>query len=181
MGAAWSPLGHEIAFVSGDQTSNHWWIRIVPAEGGTLETIYAGNEIGINIRSLTWNTAGTHIAFIETDISSAERYIKIIERDTGDVIDTMLTGQYQLFRVDWARQGVDTLVFDDEWTESIYTIDIDTGSVETVTEGLNPCWSPDNSDLAFRTTGRKPTLVKYDISTGDITDLKGGSNQGWRR
>jgi Tol biopolymer transport system component len=179
--AAWSPLGDEIVFAHGDQTSNHWWIKSVPATGGPLTTIYSGNEIGINPRGLTWSSDGSQIAFDEVDIVSEEHYIKIIDRATGTVTHTLVEGQYSLYRLEWARQGVDTIVFEDEATETIYTIDIDTEVVEPVTAGLNPCWSPDNTCITYRTTGRKTDIYKIELSSGDTTKLARGLMPNWRR
>ena len=179
--AAWSPLGDEIVYVAGDQTSNNWWIRTIPPTGGTPETVYEGLEISINLRSLTWNSDGTRIAFIETEMSTGDRCINIIERTTGTVTHTLLKGLYALAGVDWAR-GIDTLAFSAEDPEITYTMDIDTETPIPVVEGKLPSWSPDNTKLAYMTLGRKGGVSTIDLATGGTTELaKGGQMPEWRR
>jgi Tol biopolymer transport system component len=178
--AAWSPLGDEIIFATGDQTSNHWWINSVPPTGGPITTVYAGNELGINPRSLTWSSDGTRIAFIEDTLWTEECYIKIIERATGSTTHTLVFGQYEIRTVDWARQEVDELVFTDELTETIYILDIDTETVESVATGYQPCWSSDNLYVAYRSTGRKTNIYKIELSSGATTKLASGFSPSWR-
>jgi Tol biopolymer transport system component len=182
-GVSWSPLGDEIAFVSQDRTSNTWWIKTVPADGnGPIEILYSGNEIKTHFYTTSWNSAGTHIAFPEKTIHTHDYFIKIIERATGIVTKTIFMGDCPMGRVEWARQGTDVLVFENANTGTISTIDINTEAVDLITTGRWPCWSPDNTHLAFTSTGKKASLVKYEISTGDITKLAGGViRYDWRR
>jgi len=179
--AAWSPLGDEIVYVAGDETSNNWWIYAIPAEGGTPQMVYEGNEIGINLRSLTWSSDGTRIAFIETEMSTGDKCIKIIERATSTVTHTLLKGLYDLGGVDWAR-GLDTLVFFAEGPTMIYTMDIDTETPIPIVEGKSPSWSPDNTEFVYVTSGRKSEISIFDMTTGETTKLtKGGGMPDWRR
>jgi Tol biopolymer transport system component len=179
--AAWSPLGDEIIYVGGDDTSNNWWIYSIPANGGTPEIIYEGNEIDINLQSLTWSSDGTRIAFIGTEMSTSEKFIRIIERATGTVTHTLLKGMYDLFMIEWAR-GPDTLLIHASGPTMIYTMDIDHAIPTPIIEGKLPCWSPDNSEFVYMFTGRKGGIGIYDLSTGETNKIaKNGEWPDWRR
>jgi Tol biopolymer transport system component len=189
--AAWSPLGDEIAYVVGDDTSNNWWIRVVPAEGGPIETIYESYEMAINLKSLTWSSDGTRIAFVATEgpgdpVPPRDDYIAILERATGTVTHTLLKGQFEYLWIEWAR-GLDTLIMSAEVPSPtrIYTVDIDdpTPVVVLDEDGTVPCWSPDNTKFVYRITDRrKPAIGIYDLTTGEIDRLVNADGiPDWRR
>jgi len=183
--AAWSPLGDEIAYRVNPPGDPGERIDAVPATGGDSYTIYTSPDgFGIG-RSVTWRSDGTQLALIGIEISAGAdgKSIIIVDRATGTVTDTLLTGQFDFTRLDWA-QGLDILAFHDMSTSMIYTVDIETGTSVPVTEGAAPSWSPDNSKLAYIEPGRQPRFNKIstvDLDTGEITRLASGINPDWRR
>jgi WD40 repeat protein len=189
-GAAWSPLGDEIAYASRTDPpspetgglSNK--IFVVPASGEDYQVIYTGPDGTTGIRSPTWSSDGTRIAFGEDEMSTGEDYIKIIERETGDVTHILMKGLFTSYSsfgiIDWANQNSDILVFHSGGM--IYTVDIDSGSPVEVVEGNGASWSPDNSKIVYVQPGRKPKISTYEFATGDITALvNGGTRPDWRR
>ncbi|MFQ6107434.1 MAG: TolB family protein [Thermoplasmata archaeon] len=182
-GAAWSPLGDEIAYMVriSDTESG---IDAVPATGGTPYRIYTSPDgFGVLAGSdVTWRSDGSRLAFISVEISVA-RSIMIIDRATGTVTHSLLTGQFHFSGLDWA-QGVDSLIFDDGNSGMIYTVDIGTETAEPVVTGSLPSWSPDNSKIVYQQqlNRRKHKISTYEFSTGDITPLaKGPARSDWRR
>ncbi len=191
---AWSPLGDEIAYnirIWGTDTHPTMdKIDGVSATGGTPYNIYTAPEgHAIDISSgLAWSSDGTRLAAVGGEVAAGLEgmSIMIIERATGVVTHRLLTGQYNFAGLDWARQGVDKIVFHDSkpygW---VYTVDIETESVDAIVQGGNPSWSPDNSKIVFF----QPTIEKvklgikiYEFSTGELTTLlNDGRVPDWRR
>jgi Tol biopolymer transport system component len=185
--AAWSPLGNEIAYASRHATSNNWWIKVVPADGGPIETIYETHEMEINLDSLTWSSDGTQIAFEATEgpgfPSPRDHYIVILERATGTVTHTLLKGMFRDIWIEWAR-GLDTLLISTMEPYGIYTVDIDDPTpVLILEEGNVPCWSPDNTKFVYRKTERRKTVIAvFDMETGETEKIgRAGSLPDWRR
>ncbi len=179
--AAWSPLGDEIAYMY-HLPGDTWKIDAVPATGGTPYNIYTTPEGHALTNGIAWSSDGTEIAAVGGEISAGAdgKSILIIDRDTGAVTNTLLTGQYGFKGLDWARQGSDMLVFY-EWS-TIYTVDIDTETVSQVVEGYRPSWSPDNSKIVYLQAGRKPKIGTYEFGTGEITTLSDyGTRPDWQR
>ena len=182
---AWSPTGDEIAVERHPNFVGPRTIFVVSPEGGPVETIYS-QPYGVGIlRFATWNSDGTRLAFWEAAYSVYS--IKILDRASLEVTHTLLEGQFSApFGLDWARQGVDTLVFANE-AESptrTYTVDIDTEEVTSLVDGNTPTWSPDNSKVAVRTMkGQRQHFVSsYDIESGELTQLaRGGYGPDWKR
>jgi Tol biopolymer transport system component len=185
-GAAWSPLGDEIAFATRTDPpspetgglSNK--ILVVPVTGGDYEVIYTAPDGSTGVKSPTWSSDGTRIAFTEVEMSTGDRCIKVIDKATGATTHTLVKGQFYIEWVDWARQDSNTLAFYD--AGMTYSLDIDSGTPNPVLQGIMPSWSPDNSKILYRQTGKKDRLCTFEFSTGEITPLNnGGTLPDWRR
>jgi Tol biopolymer transport system component len=178
----WSPLGDKIAFPEVPDGPGQDELRVVPATGGESQTIYTSPTGFTMINSPTWNSAGTHIAFIERDTSNGHFWIKVVDTQSGLTTHEFDMADYYIERVDWARQGSNILAFYDASPAMIFTMDIDTETIEPVTNGIAPSWSPDNSGIVFQEAGRKPKISIYEFSTGEITGLtSSGTLPDWRR
>ncbi len=180
--AAWSPSGNEIAYNARLWNPvNVWKIDAVPATGGEPYTIYTSPEgYGISSgTSIAWRSDSTQFAFVGGEIAAGSdgMSILIVDRATGGVVRTLLTGQHPE-RFDWA-QGIDVLAF--ECGTIICTVDIDTETIVPVVAGFGPSWSPDNSKIAYQQPGRTSTICIYEFSTGNIVTLAKGQQPDWRR
>lgn len=188
--AAWSPNGDEIAYnhriYATDTHPTIDKINAVSPSGGTPYNIYTAPEgYALMVTSgLTWSSDGTRLAVIGGDLSNFEESILIIERASGMVTRTLLTGQFDMARPDWARQGSNIIAFQDtSGSRMFYTVDIDTETVVPIREDHNPSWSPDNSKIVYVYTTRKGhhTLYTYEFSTQEITELAEGNTPDWGR
>jgi len=180
--AAWSPSGDEIVVAKTPSGPGQDTLFVVPSDGGPIETIYTAPEGAAQVRSPAWDSNGNRIAFIEKEVSTLDSYIRILDRWTGEVSTSMFKGQFSIRTLDWARQDTDTLVIDDESTERIYTLDIGTETATYVVDGLQPSWSPDNSEIVYVSIGKKPGIHTIQLSNGEVTKLAvGGYVPGWRR
>jgi len=181
--AAWSPLGNEIAYFVRLYDPNAFKIDAVPAAGGTPYNIYTAPEgQGLDL-GLTWSSDGTRLAIEGGEIAAGVEgmSVMIIERATGVVMQTLLTG-LDVAELDWARQGSDILAFHKDGM--IYTVDIDTETVVPITEGCCASWSPDNSKMVYKQPASKPNTKNisiYEFSTGNINGLAHGTRPDWRR
>jgi Tol biopolymer transport system component len=183
-GAAWSPLGDEIAYTV-HTTDDIFRVDAVPATGGTPYTVFAPEGYGL-LDPPAWSSDGTRFAVIGGELSAGYEGMSIIivDRATGTITHELLTGQHAFKELSWARQGVDTLVFGDGNEDMIYTVDIETEMAEPVVPGFEPCWSPDNSKIVYKRyqSRTKYPISTYEFSTGEITTIAGGGAQpDWRR
>lgn len=182
--ASWSPLGDEIAYFVRLYDPNAWKIDAVPAAGGTPYNIYTAPEGHALDPGTTWSSDGTRLAVEGGEVAAGDegRSTMIIERATGEVIDTLLPG-LDVAGLDWARQGSDVLAF--HMGGMIHTVDIDTEIVVPITEGCCASWSPDNSKIVYKQPGGKPNTKRisvYEFSTGNIDRLADGIwGPDWRR
>jgi Tol biopolymer transport system component len=149
------------------------------AAGGTPEIVYEA-PYGVGLRHLAWSSDGTRIAFTE---NAGGWSVRVMERSTGLVTHTLVTGQFAPFGLDWARQGFDTLAFANEAESptTIYTLDIDSGQTAAVIDGTTPNWSPDNTKMVYGTSGRKARIATVDLSNGETDTLASGVFPTWRR
>jgi Tol biopolymer transport system component len=187
---AWSPLGDEIAYMVHRWDTTHVYsIEAVSTTGGTPYVIYTAPEgEGLMISNgLAWSSDGTQLAACGGEIPAGYdgASIMIIDRASGTVTDRLLTGQYHKGGLNWARQGVNEILFHDSGgTGMIYTVDIDTENVVPVVEGSNPSWSPDNYMIVYmqRINRKKISISTYEFSTGTIIQLaNNGVTPDWRR
>ncbi len=172
-GAAWSPLGDEIAFAVWTIPRTQDEIQVVPANGGPTESIYVSPSYFMT-EYPTWSSDGTRIAFIEE-----HTWIKVIERETKVITHAFDMGE-DVTGLDWARQGSNIIAY--QQGPRIYTLDIDSGTSVPIVGGAIPSWSPDNSKFVYLQLGAKTRISIYELSTGDITPLtNGGTRPDWRR
>ena len=189
----WSPLGNEIAFSEGFTANPPSSLFAIPASGGSPVELYAAPE-GHSVRWPAWSPDGMRLAFVESDGQLAQsvttQSIKILDVALGTVVTTVFAvgAEYDIQALDWARTQ-DKLAFnllrrDGSEPRVVFTLDITTGELVRVTEGLAPTWSPDDTRLAYNDSTGKVSTV--DLATGDITKLtKGGRGAAlwpdWRR
>jgi len=175
----WSPLGNEIAFVPSSGPT----ILVVPSTGGAVAPIYSpppGSGLGL---FLAWSSDGSQLAFVE--FNGAGRSIRVLDRGTGLVVNTFVTGQFNLISsLDWARLGSNRLAFSattpSDPTERVHVLDLGTGLAAPIVAGEGAAWSPDNAKIAFVAGGKIKTVV---VATGAVQTLATGSNgyPDWRR
>ncbi|MFB6111703.1 MAG: prolyl oligopeptidase family serine peptidase [Halobacteriaceae archaeon] len=137
----WSPNGSRLAFVSADrgeeEPSAQLWI--MPTDGGEAERV---TDVVGGVSNITWSPDGSKIAFTQSvraaereegyDLETDEEY----EREEPDprLIDRLVYRQGQSYR-DGAHSHV-------------YVYDVETGSVEGVTPGID-----EDADLEYDYTG----------------------------
>ena len=131
---AWSPSGDRLAFVStrgADDDRPQLWV--LPVDGGEAEQV---TDVVGGVSSIAWGPEGDRIAFLQSvradereadmDLERDEEY----EREAPDprVIDRHVYRAHENYR-DGARSHV-------------YVLDVESGDVERVTEGVAECLGP---------------------------------------
>ncbi len=175
---AWSPTGDVIAVGGGNTQPS---VFLVDANTGATTTLYSSCCSVIGGIGLTWSSDGTRLAFNDWDSITQRGVIRIMERASGNIIQTLIPYlEQQLFTgpyggLDWARQGVDKLAFYADLSttstkRSIYTVDLASKTYTRIVDGNMPTWSPDNTKLAFN------GIKMFALATGIITDLKNGGS-----
>jgi len=130
----WSPSGDRLAFVStrgADDDRPQLWV--LPTDGGEAEQV---TDVVGGVSSIAWGPDGDRIAFLQSvraeereedmDLERDEEY----EREAPDprVIDRHVYRAHEQYR-DGARSHV-------------YVLDVESGEVERVTEGVAECLGP---------------------------------------
>ena len=176
---AWSPQGDTVAFSGGSSspnaTSSLW---LTPASGGgTAVAIYTAPS-GSAVKWSAWRSDASQIAFVEQD-ATGNRSIKVLNRVTSAVTTVLAPGVLAAPRfIDWARTK-DVLAFDAQGPrqDSLYTLDLSSGTLTQLVPGVFPTWSPDDSKLAFC------CINLVDPATKTVTTLarNAGTWPDWRR
>jgi len=169
----WSPLGNEILV----SKLHPYGIAVVSVTGGPLEVLYEP-PAGSSVSFPEWSPDGSHIVFRENS------ELRILDRFTGEVEPLSVGPPYSMGRTSWCRLPQDrwlaiaAAIPGDE--SSIYIHDLDEqGSLQWVTYGEFPVWSPDNTELAFLVSG---ALKAVNLQTGAVrTITRKGGNFDWCR
>lgn len=164
----WSPSGDRLAFASVRGESDVPQLRLLPADGG--ESRRVTNVVG-GISELSWSPCGSKLTFTQA-VTQAER-----EKDQDLDVDE-----------DYEREDPDPRVIDrmiyrtsGEFLNGkrlhVYIIDLETESVERITEGDNDFVSPvwGNASTLYYTMkpGPEPDdRVEYDIVAYDTDSNK---------
>jgi len=145
-GPNWSPDGRTIALDSGTLIDG-WTIQIVPSDGSAAPVVLmAGSK---NFRMPAWSPDGASIAFawdgpIETGVVG----IYSVANGTFASVPGSAAGEYPR----WSP-GANSIAFSADGLIKI--ANLTTSSVVTISDGSDfdvaPVWSPDGSEIAFRT------------------------------
>ena len=183
---AWSPTGDVIAVGGGGGSGSPPLqipsIFLADANTGAIQTLYTGVAGSLVLYS-SWSSDGTRLAVVERDGSSGLYSIKIVERATGNVLNTLITGVFSgITHIDWAH-GVDKLAITASSPATIYTVEIVSQAVTQTVAGNAPAWSPDNTKLVFADTSiPSATIKRLELATGTTATLDtSGNYPDWRR
>lgn len=190
---AWSPVADQIVTTALDGSVGA--IFVAPAVGGTAIRVYT-SPAGFIPTWPDWSPDGTRLVFTEwpTNLGAhqAEFSKRIVVLDLATSAVTVIKAFTDLDVVSphWSHGG-DRIAFsgaDTAHVSSIWTIAATGGTPVRVVAGLQPAWSPDDSQLAFYTLttskGGKWTYAAYSITlaTGATQLLvDGGRAPDWRR
>jgi len=183
---AWSPTGDVIAVGGGGGSGTPPLqipsIVLVDANTGAVQTLYTGVAGSLVLYS-SWSSDGLRLAVVERDGSSGLYSIKIVERATGNVLNTIVTGLFSsITHIDWAR-GLEKLAITASSPATIYTVEIASQTATQIATGNAPAWSPDNTKLAFADTSiPSATIKRLELATGTTVNLDtSGNYPDWRR
>lgn len=190
---AWSPVAGQIVTTALDGSVG--CIFVAPAAGGTATRVYT-SPAGFIPTWPDWSPDGTKLVFTEwpTNLGAhqAEFAKRIVVLDLATSAVTVIESFTNLDVVSphWSRGG-DRIAFsgaDTAHVSSIWTIAATGGTPVQVVGGLQPAWSPDDSQLAYYTLaiskGGKWVYTAYSITlaTGASQLLvNGGRAPDWRR
>jgi Tol biopolymer transport system component len=200
----WSPAGDVIAFMAIYPKGSVRSLWLVNADRTGTPTKILTPNVDTEIKHPAWNPDGTEIAFIENAPATGggrEYSIKILNLETS-VIRTVHgpTTDYSIGQnLDWSRDGTKFafIVYPPPSGgsgNSLYTLDIATNNLAFVDgsqddSGVSGCptWSPDDSHIAYMSSGSggkgKSNLMSIELSTGDLTKIVRNSafTPDWRR
>ena len=185
---AWSPQGD---FVSVGGGSTNPSILLIDAITGSAQVLYTAGA-GSNVVYSTWSSDGTRLAVQEKEGASGQHVIRIVERSTGNVLQTLVRGVFVVItHMDWARQSVEKLAITafpcGACYGLVYIVDILTDTFtqpipgNALKAGQNaPSWSPENAKLVYAESGKIKTIT---LATGKLTTLATGDKNfpDWRR
>jgi len=134
--ARWSPDGRYLAFVSDRGEKNQ--LFVAPLGGGEARQV---TKAKYGISNPTWSPDGKRVAYMaRTGEHKETKERSPLEKSAPRVIRDL-------------RYKLDGIGFFDERRTHIFTIDIETGKENQVTDGDwyddQPAWSPDGKHLAF--------------------------------
>jgi dipeptidyl aminopeptidase/acylaminoacyl peptidase len=178
-GPAWSPQGDVIAFT--ENLPNNDRILTVPADGGSVQTIYTAPE-GYNVASPAWNSDASKMAFVQG--SNGHHSIMLLDLSDGSTTTVYGPISDPMGFVDWARTKDELAIYG---VGEIYLLDLTQPSPtpEVLLEDgapRSPSWSPDDSQLVFETTVKRGRVVSvYTFSTEEIDYLANGMHPDWCR
>ena len=188
---AWSPSSStsEIAFTKTryaptDVSQRRSSIMAISPSGGTPTEIYY--ELGSIINSITWSPDGSKIALLSLcayGSNTGVRTIKIINRSTGEVLNSYNMGTTDIRYLNWSRTGLNKLLFTTRSgtnTGNLYTFDLDEASPSpvqvTLSTGANPThpdWTADNSKIIYIDNRSQPDngCKTVTLSNGSIATI----------
>jgi dipeptidyl aminopeptidase/acylaminoacyl peptidase len=176
-GPTWSPDGRRLAFTSDRDSAGDIFVL---HPDGELDNLTASDR---RETDPAWSPDGQHIAFVRHDDASRARDVWIMDADGSgarnlteqpDVIDTHPA---------WSPDG-QQLAFMSTRDERVHlwVLDLDTGDVDNLSEGLHPreedihalpAWSPDGDQIAFIRwrQGERSSVWLMDATGQDVQPL----------
>ena len=164
----------------------------VSANGGTPYDIYT--EYGSMILAFAWNYDGSKLAVLTGCLYGTNknvRYIKIIERSSGNVLNTYNMGITSINYLSWSASGLNKLTYIVAPNNKLYTFDLDQAIPSPVQISLasgiipnTPSWTPDNSKIIFYDNQAYPNggVKTVDLSSGTVTLISNvGPYPEWKR
>jgi Tol biopolymer transport system component len=150
--------------------------------GSLLNDLFIVGSDGRNTRRLTHSRRasapafapdGSSIAFVGSEAGTGNVFL--LDPQTGE--ETRLTrfeGDVQIASLTWAPTGdvIAFSIFDRDGRRQLAVVDIASGDVRTLTDGLQddrrPLWSPDGRHIAFTSMrDRVPNVFRMDLDSGE--------------
>jgi dipeptidyl aminopeptidase/acylaminoacyl peptidase len=178
-GAAWSPDGKTVAFVSNMSGRNNLWL--VPSEGGWPVQLTVSNE---RQTSPTWSPDGKWIAYM-SDYDGDEQWdIFLVSPKTGQVVNVTNTREIAEESPAWSPDGRYLAYMVKPKTSSVFEIDVyDTlmRDVKHLTSGtakdrmnIAPIWSADGTFIVYtqeQSKGTDSNVFVVDVADAQSTLL----------
>jgi dipeptidyl aminopeptidase/acylaminoacyl peptidase len=183
-GAAWSPDGKQIAFISNISGRNNLWLA--PAEGGWPVQLTISDQ---RQAQPAWSPDGKWIAYISDHDGDEQWDIFLVSPANGDVVNLTNTPAISEESPAWAPDGRHLAYQVKPQTSSTFEIDlmdILTRKVRHLTAGTppelgnnTPIWSRDGRWIAYtqqHAAGKDSNIFVVEVATGKSTLLT--SHQG---
>ena len=139
----WSPDGESLAFMSNRDDEDQFQIYLLPMAGGEARPLTAMKG---SFDNLQWSPDGSELVcqFRKKDQEAIDREADPAKKELGIVARRITRVFYKLDGAGYLPQ--------ERW--HIWTIDVDTGIGQQLTDGeicdeISPCWSPDGRQIAF--------------------------------
>lgn len=156
---AWSPSGEQIAFVRGGGYGGAGRIFVIDPDDGSARALVE-HDGPARDADPGWSPDGTRLAFVRTE-PEGPSHLMIADADGADA-RSVLERPDPLGSPSWSADGTALVFTTGDGGESgatIASLDLDEGSVETVTEGaLAPVWSASGR---LYTYGRAPGIADF--------------------
>ena len=174
----WSPDGKQIAFM-GISPGSLAKIYVVPAAGGTAQTVYDEQR---NEEHPNWSPDGTSILFSYMHwLEKAPTGISVVDLKTHKL--QQIPSSEGLWEADWSPDGryVVARTFD---SHALMLFDFNTRKWEELVRsdvGLEE-WSPSGRFVYFKRLGNQAAFLRVSIKThkvDEMADLKDIKNTGW--
>jgi Tol biopolymer transport system component len=176
-GAAISPDGSSVVFALQAVPTEDLGLYVVEAEGGRpVHLPLPAAEV--IVMTPTFSPDGTQIAYL-----SAGEHVWVMNADGTDARE-ILVGEQGVSDLQWSPAG-DRIAMANTLTVAIYTFAPDGSDfTEVISDGFNPYWSPDGSQIAYmRPYGEplvgSPGLAIADTDGSSVRTFGFGSSGPW--
>src|SRR5579859_3980081 len=177
LGAAWSPDGKQIAFVSNMSGRFNLWL--VPSSGGFPVQLTVSDQ---RQSSPSWSPDGKWIAY-ESDYDGDEQWdIFLVSPKTGKVVNLTQTREIAESNPTWSPDGRYLAYEVKPKTSGSFEIDVYdmvmrevkhiTSNTPQDRRNFNPIWSKDGKHLVYTQAQAKGTdsnVFRADLSSGELT------------
>jgi dipeptidyl aminopeptidase/acylaminoacyl peptidase len=178
-GAAWSPDGKSIAFISNMSGRNNLWV--IPAEGGFPMQLTVSDQ---RQASPAWSPDGKWIAY-QSDYDGDEQWdIFLVSPKTGRVVNLTQTREIAESNPRWSPDGRYLAYQVKPKTSAAYEIDVYdmvmreikhiTSNTPQDKRNVNPIWSKDGTDIVYtqeQAKGTDSNIFIADVARSKITLL----------